>query len=110
MSNIEFNFAQATVKETYSAEAERKAKLKYSFNFTMDEDRYRVWYNSDKDIICFDCDSYCERSLREFVLALAQLIKLYAGMYDIDDLDLRKFAVKHFKAAMKVAKELAKLS
>jgi hypothetical protein len=49
-------------------------------------------------------------SLREFVLALAQLIKEYAGLSDIDDLDLRKFAVKHFKAAMKVDTELAKLS
>jgi hypothetical protein len=100
------------MSDTQSTEqkAERQAILKYSFNFTTDGDRYRVWYDPDKDAICTDCDSDTEESLREFALALEQLIKEYAGISDIDDLDLKKFAVKHLKATMKVDKELAKLS
>jgi hypothetical protein len=105
MSNTESKFHEADVMVTYSDAALKKAYLKYSFDFTIDGDACRTWYDPEKDVACFDCGDAGEE-LYQLSREIERAIKECESKSCIDILELRKFALKHIKAMIRVEKEL----
>jgi hypothetical protein len=105
MSTTSSKLNTATVQLTYSEPALKKAWLKYSFDFTIDEVPCRTWYDPENDVSCFDCGDAGEQ-LHQLTQHVEQCIKECGAASEIDTFDLRKFACKHLQAMIKVEKEL----
>jgi hypothetical protein len=102
MSTTESKIPQAEVLLTYSEAAIKNTLSKYSFKFTVDGVDCRVCQDPDNNNYrYFDCGNAAEL-LSELAAQIEQSIKGCGSKTHIDILDLRKFAIKHIQAMIKV--------
>jgi hypothetical protein len=107
MSNTECKLQEADLQVSYSDTALKKAYSKYSFHFKIDGDACRTWFDPEKDLAFFDCGDTGEQ-LYELSREIERVIEECVSKTSIDILDLRKFALKHIQAMIRVEKELQK--
>ena len=106
MANTESKIPEAEFLLTYSEAAIKKALSKYSFKFTVDGVDCRVWQHPDDNTYrYFDCGNAAEL-FSELTAQIEQAIKGCGSKTHIDILDLRKFAIKHIQAMIKVEEAL----
>jgi hypothetical protein len=79
--------------------------LKYSFDFTIDGEACQTWCDPENNRVCFDCGNLAE-FLNQLTLKIDRAIKQCESKSEIDILDVRKFALKHIEAMIRVEKEL----
>jgi hypothetical protein len=106
MSQTPSKFCEADLEVTYSEAALKNAYLKYTFDFSIDGEACRTWYDPEKNVACFDCVDDAGESLFQLTREIERAIKDCESKSDLDILDLRKFALKHVQAMIRVEKEL----
>jgi hypothetical protein len=98
-------FSEADLEVTYSETALKKAYLKYSFDFAIDGEAHRAWYDPGEDAALFDCGDAGE-SLFQLTREIEKALEQCGSKSDIAIIDLRKFALKHVQAMIRVDEEL----
>jgi hypothetical protein len=104
MTNTESKKSKVLV--TYSEAAIKKALSKYSVKFTVEGVDCRVWQDPDNHTVRnFECGDAADLFF-ELSAQIEQAIKGCGSKSHIDILDLRKFAIKHIQAMIKVEQSL----
>jgi hypothetical protein len=85
-----------------------KAYSEYAFNFTIDGAPCRTWYDPEKEVVHFDAGDAGE-SLFQLMIEIERSIEKCFEKSDVDHLDLRKFALKHLQAMIRVGKKLQRV-
>jgi hypothetical protein len=86
----------------YNPVDERVKAKYYSYYFTINEAGCTASYDPEKHQICFNCGSDDEESLLEFLGNLQTLIDTHAALLCIDEIELKKLALKHLKKELKI--------
>jgi hypothetical protein len=79
----------------------KKAYSKYSFNYTINGTACRTWYDSDEEVAHFDGGNAGE-FLFQLTMEIERSIEECGAKSGIDIHDLRKFALKHVQAVIRV--------
>jgi hypothetical protein len=79
----------------------KKAYSKYSFNYTINGTACRTWYDSDGEVAHFHGGTAGE-FLFQLTMEIERSIEECSAKSGIDILDLRKFALKHVQAVIRV--------
>src|SRR5262249_11254368 len=100
---VQSNFMEGTVWETYSDAVLKKAWSKYSFDFKVDGVACHAWYDHQKRRCCAE---WPDNAAGLFDLAEEVDHIIRQSKADLDPLDIHKFLCKHLRAMMKVEQEL----
>lgn len=105
MSNADSKYMTPGSLVHYSEEVAKKARQKYSFEFTMHGRTYRTWFDPKTEKTCFDCGEKAEALvwLSENIDRLMLVINLNDR---IDIVDLHKFLCKHLQASIEMLEEM----
>ena len=105
MSNANSKYMTPGSLAHYSEEVAKKARQKYSFEFTINGAAYRAWFDPKTEKTYFDCGEKAEALvwLSEHIDRLMLVINLNDR---IDIVDLHKFVCKHLQASIETLEEL----
>jgi hypothetical protein len=120
MSTVKSKFATAYVQGSYSDAALQRAWSKYSFNYKIDGEAGRTWYDSNtgKVGLCrtwydsttgkapFEYEEEEAQVLFKLTQEIDRVIRESHSEAYIDVFDLLRFACKHLQAMIKVEQEL----
>lgn len=105
MSDTQSKSHEADRDSIYFEPDLHKAYSEYAFNFTIDGAPCRTWYDPEKEVAHFDAGDAGE-SLFQLMIEIERSLEECFEKSDVDILDLRKFALKHLQAMIRVTKKL----
>jgi hypothetical protein len=106
MSKADSKYMRPASLVHYSEEVAKKARQKYSFEFTIHGAAYRVWFDPKTEKTYFNCGEEQTEALVWLSENIDKLMLVINLNDHIDIVDLHKFVCKHLQASIETLQEL----